>query len=109
MNRRDFLKLFGTGVAVTAAGIIVPELVKPERRFWQVGAALGGKRLAYEDPWMYSSHGFTYAADEHLYSVDVRLPNGHAYTFAASDLFELSTAVFDNSGRIVSARFNETL
>ncbi len=37
-TRRDFLKLLCT---VTAAGVLVPELVKPERRFWQVGANLG--------------------------------------------------------------------
>jgi hypothetical protein len=44
MNRRNFLKMFSAGATLTAAGLLVPELLKPDRRIWQVGASIGSRR-----------------------------------------------------------------
>jgi hypothetical protein len=59
MNRRGFLKILGTAAAVTAAGIIVPELIVPSTRKiflppragWTLGAEPGlnvGDVLTFE-------------------------------------------------------------
>ena len=42
MNRRSFLQLFATGLAATASGVLIPELLKPEPKRWFVGANLRG-------------------------------------------------------------------
>jgi len=52
MNRRGFLKLLGSAVAVGTAGLVAPALIEePRRRIWQVGrnAPVGGRRVGAVD------------------------------------------------------------
>jgi hypothetical protein len=66
MNRRDFIRSMLAGASVTAAGLIVPELLKPGRRIWAVGANIGrwprvGSTDLKFDP---RADGFTYRAGD---------------------------------------------
>jgi hypothetical protein len=54
MNRRNFLK----GLAVTAAGIAIPEIIlppEPEKRFWSLDRTMMHTPITYKD-YMYLSH-----------------------------------------------------
>lgn len=50
MNRRGFLKLAGSGLAVAAAPAVVLVEPEPVRRYWQVGADLSRGRSETEWP-----------------------------------------------------------
>lgn len=71
MLRRDFLRSLMSGAAVTAAGLLVPELVKPERRIWQVGmgAPVGSRVYVTINGVTYGAKGtIVYAVDDDVAS-----------------------------------------
>lgn len=64
MDRRGFLRLLGSAVAVGTAGLVAPALIEePRRRIWQVGrnAPVQGRWMAGWDPGSNDRAGFLWA------------------------------------------------
>lgn len=115
-SRCDFLKMFSAGATLTAAGLLVPELLKPERRIWAVGADLRHAtlsdelRAAYGDSIGVVAPSISINVNGHQVAVDFvefhhpRRPRAYyANPIAKEDRAEIRSALYESGWDVAFA------